>query len=132
MSEAIQVEKSFNEFFLTVKDLVRNNDTCSPDGYLKWSKVEFQLHTSFQEKKEAIHVAMCDSVDTPTVLHHMRALVTVSNNYISDCQTPNVCLLTQIAKYLTWLLKVFGVCKENDGIGFPLDNAAGSGDQVIQ
>ena len=33
------------EFFLTVKDLVRNNDTCSPDGYLKWSKVEFQLHT---------------------------------------------------------------------------------------
>ena len=29
-------------------------------------------------------------------------------------------------------MQVFGVCKENDGIGFPLDNAAGSGDQVIQ
>lgn len=47
-----------------------------------------------------------DSVDTPTVLHHMRALVTLSNSYISECKAPNVCLLIQIAKYLTYLLKV--------------------------
>ena len=78
---------------------------------------------SFDEKKEAIHIALCgtcscymfiscifimveDSVDTPTVLHHMRALVTLSNSYISECKAPNVCLLIQIAKYLTYLLKV--------------------------
>ena len=35
------------EFFLTVKDLARSNDTCHPDGYVKWTKAEFQLHTRF-------------------------------------------------------------------------------------
>ena len=35
------------EFFLTVKDLARSNDTCRPDGYVKWTKAEFQLHTRF-------------------------------------------------------------------------------------
>ena len=47
-----------------------------------------------------------DSIDTPTVLHHMRALVTFSNSYMSECEMPNICLLSQIAKYLTYLFKV--------------------------
>ena len=32
------------EFFLTVKDLSRTNDTTTPDGYLKWTSAEFKLH----------------------------------------------------------------------------------------
>ena len=47
-----------------------------------------------------------DSVDTPTVLHHMRGLVTLSNSYISEHAAANVSSLIQIAKYLTYLLKV--------------------------
>lgn len=76
----------------------------------------------------------------------MRALVTISNSYMSECEMPNICLLSQIAKYLTYLFKVmlfmvirvvryiniqvFGVCKENDVIGFPVEDGGNSKDQV--
>lgn len=65
---------------------------------------------SFYEKKAAIHEALCDNIDTRSVLEEMRSLVSQSNSYIaakkSSRQMPNRLLLENISSYLTQMLKV--------------------------
>lgn len=67
------------------------------------------LH-SFYDKKAAIHEALCDNIDTRSVLEEMRSLVSQSNSYIaakkSSRQMPNRLLLENISSYLTQMLKV--------------------------
>lgn len=65
---------------------------------------------SFFEKKAAVHEAMCDNIDTRTVLEEMRSLVSQCNSYIagkkSARQMPNRTLLENISIYLTQMFKV--------------------------
>lgn len=65
---------------------------------------------SFYDKKAAIHEALCDNIDTRSVLEEMRSLVSQSNSYIaakkSSRQMPNRLLLENISSYLSQMLKV--------------------------
>jgi cysteinyl-tRNA synthetase len=117
MKEAIQFEKAMNEFFLSVKDLLRDHPK-GREGFSKWTEREKQLNNKFYEKCSLIHSALCDSIDTSTVLKNMKELVSISYSYINEPQTtPNPRLLEQIAHYLTHLLKVFGVIPSHEDIG---------------
>lgn len=75
----------------------------------------------YHERRGLIHMALCDSVDTPTVMRLIREIITFSNTYMNDpaLTTPNAKLLESIAQYVTYLLKVFGVINTNEPIGFP-------------
>jgi len=68
------------------------------------------LLSSFYERKSAVHEALCDNVDTRSVLEEMRSLVSQSNSYIAGRKgaklLPNRMLLDSIAVYLTAMLKV--------------------------
>ena len=77
----------------------------------------------YREKKGLIHLALCDSLDTPTVIKHIRELITNSNTYMNaqSSPTPNAKLLENIAQYVSYLLKVFGVINTNESIGFPVE-----------
>ena len=59
-----------------------------------------------------MHEALCDNVDTRTVLEEMRALVSQCNLYMAARKAarrrPNRALLESIARYLTHMLKVGG------------------------
>lgn len=120
MREAQHCEKLFNEFFLTVKDLLRKQ----PKGvasYLKFTDREKQLLAQLTDTEVAVHRALCDSVDTPQAMRVMKELVTTSNIYLSEqTSSPNARLLQNIAKYLTDMLRVFGVVPEDSSLGFPV------------
>lgn len=66
--------------------------------------------SSFYEKKESVHGALCDNIDTRTALEEMRALVGQSNTYMAARKSakllPNRMLLQSIAHYLTDMFKV--------------------------
>lgn len=66
--------------------------------------------SSFYEKKESVHEALCDNIDTRTALEEMRALVGQSNTYMAARKSakllPNRMLLESIAHYLTDMFKV--------------------------
>lgn len=76
-----------------------------------WLTLPF-LPFSFYDKKAAVHEALCDNVDTRTVLEEMRALVSRCNLYMAARKAarrrPNRALLESIALYLTHMLKVGG------------------------
>lgn len=58
----------------------------------------------------AVHEALCDNIDTRTVLEEMRALVGQCNLYMAARKAvrrrPNRAVLQSIAQYLTHMLKV--------------------------
>uniref|UniRef100_A0A8B9VCG9 Cysteine--tRNA ligase, cytoplasmic n=2 Tax=Anas TaxID=8835 RepID=A0A8B9VCG9_9AVES len=123
MESAIQYEKFMNEFFLNVKDILRA-PTDVTGQFQKWENQEAELNKNFYDKKAAIHEALCDNIDTRSVLEEMRSLVSQSNSYIaakkSSRQMPNRLLLENISSYLTQMLKIFGAIESDDVIGFPV------------
>ena len=70
----------------------------------------FRFPFSFYDKKAAVHEALCDNVDTRTVLEEMRALVGQCNLYMAARKAarrrPNRALLESVARYLTHMLQV--------------------------
>uniref|UniRef100_A0A8C0CS43 Cysteine--tRNA ligase, cytoplasmic n=1 Tax=Balaenoptera musculus TaxID=9771 RepID=A0A8C0CS43_BALMU len=119
MESALQCEKLLNEFFLNVKDLLRAPVVrLTPPAFL------FRFPFSFYDKKAAVHEALCDNVDTRTVLEEMRALVGQCNLYMAARKAarrrPNRALLESIARYLTHMLQIFGVIEEESSLGFPI------------
>ncbi|KAM9329561.1 LOW QUALITY PROTEIN: cysteine--tRNA ligase, cytoplasmic-like [Gastrophryne carolinensis] len=130
MESAVQYEKFLNEFFLNVKDILRA-PTDITGRFVRRESQEIDLNNSFYNKKLSIHTAMCDNIDTRTVMEEMRSLVSQSNSYIAAKKSaklpPNRMLLESIGTYLTSMLKVFGAIEGEEPIGFPV---GGSGQNV--
>ncbi|XP_059566682.1 cysteine--tRNA ligase, cytoplasmic [Myotis daubentonii] len=129
MESALQYEKFMNEFFLNVKDLLRAPVDVTGQ-FEKWEEEEAVLNESFYDKKTAVHEALCDNVDTRTVLEEMRALVSQCNLYMAARKAarrrPNRVLLESIARYLTHLLQIFGAIEEESSLGFPVGGPGSS------
>ncbi|XP_069327936.1 cysteine--tRNA ligase, cytoplasmic isoform X2 [Eulemur rufifrons] len=129
MESALQYEKFMNEFFLNVKDVLRA-PVDAAGQFEKWDEEEAELNRNFYEKKMAVHEALCDNIDTRTVLEEMRALVSQCNLYMAARKaarrTPNRALLEHIALYLTRMLKIFGAIEEESSLGFPVGGPGSS------
>ena len=66
-----------------------------------------------------------DSIDTPTVMKHLRELIGVCNIYCAEQDThPNCPLLETIATYCTRILQIFGIVPTDSKIGYPLESTA--------
>ncbi|WKY05404.1 hypothetical protein Q1695_005982 [Nippostrongylus brasiliensis] len=136
MERALQFEKISNEFFLLVKDLLRKHyKPDSPKGYVKYGARELQIVEEFRSIKKDIHTALCDSVDTRTVIEKLRELIGIGNAYINEKEkensTPNCLLLRNIASFITNLFTVFGVVPMSGEIGFPIEREAGVGSEEM-
>ncbi|XP_001648945.2 cysteine--tRNA ligase, cytoplasmic [Aedes aegypti] len=131
MEMAVQYERFLNEFFLNVKDLTRHVVSGKPrDQFNLWTPVEADLQQKLNATKDAVHVALCDNIDTRSALDAVRDLVSHSNVYIRDHKNElNALLLRRIAGYITDLLHIFGAINgPRGGIGFPVGGSAGSAD----
>ncbi|XP_011312367.1 cysteine--tRNA ligase, cytoplasmic [Fopius arisanus] len=124
MDMAVQYEKFLNEFFLNVKCQIRSLGAGTTlETFVKWNKPELELNKKLSAAKDAIHTALCDNIDTRTVLDVIRELVGHCNIYIKQVNSPtNTLLLRDIAVYITKIFTIFGaITTPNDGIGFPIE-----------
>lgn len=113
-----------------MKDLTRHLQTVDrpTKQFNEWTPLEGSLQTKLNDAKKAIHVALCDNIDTRTALDVARELVTQCNIYIRDVSngstTLNALLLRRIAAYVTDLLHIFGaIAGPRGGIGFPMEGS---------
>jgi len=123
MEKALIYEKMLNEFFLNVKTHLRSMKQLNYlDAYSKFDEHDLALNERFSKNKKEIHLALCDSVDTPTVMEQIRQLVSSTNIYMNTANaTVNRLLLRNIAVYITRLINIFGLnssTSSNDDIGF--------------
>lgn len=70
-----------------------------------------------------------DNIDTKSVLDTIRECISACNVYLRDCDATklNANLLLNIAKYITGILKIFGI-KTAEEIGFPVCDGSSSND----
>ncbi|KAK2157413.1 hypothetical protein LSH36_192g03015 [Paralvinella palmiformis] len=127
MKEALNYERLANEFFLTVKDILRKMPSTGPGLFSKWFEEEQNLNDKFMQCRGTAHDALCDSVDTRSCMDAFRELITSTNIYIDSRvkvgSSPNGLLLKNIAKYITDMFKIFGTIEGDQTIGFPVTGA---------
>lgn len=121
MDMAIQMEKLFNEFFLTVKDALRSGYDEGCGGV--WDEQEQQLSNKLTAAKEQVHAALCDNIDTRSALDALRELVGAAHVYLRQTAPRPSPLLAAAARYVTDILHVFGAVEgPRGGIGFPVSD----------
>ncbi|BFZ05121.1 hypothetical protein BsWGS_08159 [Bradybaena similaris] len=123
MEVALEFERTLNEFFLTVKDCIRSVPSSGINAWAKWTQEEVKLNEKLLQKRQAVHEALCDNVDTRTAMENIRELISSGNSYISLARSqqrqPNRTLLLNTASYITDLLRIFGAIPKEQSIGFP-------------
>jgi cysteinyl-tRNA synthetase len=128
MQETIQIEQTIKNYFDNTKALVNkvNNDgsrnaTEAADGSIthRYNENEKKLVDMLNTKQDAVHAALCDSINTPIVMDEVMDMINQTNKYMAGgARSVNVLLLEKVAKWITGLLKVFGVANKGAEIGF--------------
>lgn len=124
MEKALIYEKMLNEFFLNIKTHLRSMKQLNhSDAYGKFAEHDIALNERFSAIKKQIHLALCDSIDTPSVMENIRQLISATNIYMNTSNsTINSLVLRNISVYITRLLDIFGLNLSSpavdNGIGF--------------
>ncbi|OWF41686.1 Cysteine--tRNA ligase, cytoplasmic [Mizuhopecten yessoensis] len=128
MEVALKYEKSFNEFFLTVKDVLRMTPSTGLASFEKWTDDELQMNETYLAMRRDVHAALCDSINTRQTMEVMREAMSACNIYMTKCKVdkrfPNRKLLKNMATYITDMLRIYGAIETETVIGFPQGGAA--------
>eukprot|EP01096_Ripella_sp_DP13-Kostka_P007094 TRINITY_DN2583_c0_g1_i1.p1 TRINITY_DN2583_c0_g1~~TRINITY_DN2583_c0_g1_i1.p1 ORF type:complete len:927 (+),score=491.36 TRINITY_DN2583_c0_g1_i1:55-2781(+) len=114
-------ERTFADFFLNVRKVLRKQ-AVQIESNLKWNADDRKLHQTFLDTKDQVHQAFLDGINTPRVIELLKQIIGQVNLYITrpvDQQKSQV--LIQIVKYVTHILRVFGLVDGDDDedFGFP-------------
>jgi cysteinyl-tRNA synthetase len=125
MTQAVNIEKIFSEYFHNVKAVLRR---LGISGSQHLGIREHALITHLEAAKASVHSALMDDFDTPRAITALLELIRESNKYSEEdgCLASSV-LLTNLARYITSILKIFGLVQDSSEIGFPLDSSAEGG-----
>lgn len=126
MEIAVKYEKLLSEFFLNVKDMIRQKKSTEMS---KFTQRDLDLSLKFYETKKNVHAALCDNIDTKSALDAIREVISNANIYIREVTDINTQLLEEIAIFITNLLKIFGAIIDGSkkSIGFPISSGDASG-----
>jgi cysteinyl-tRNA synthetase len=121
MDIAVNQDKKFNEFFLTIQTTLRSISD-NPQAPEKWTKDERDLLDQLFERKRKVHKALCDNLDTPEVIKILNEVVDVTNLYLrSHVQHPNGPVLRTVAQFVTDMMKIFGMI--DDKLGYSVSES---------
>ena len=68
-------EKKVNELFLQIKHIMRTTPSHGVAAFQKCNEEETELNEQLRKCKEDVHRALCDNIDTRTVLMSIQDLV---------------------------------------------------------
>ena len=145
MTQAVNIEKIFAEYFHNVKALLRRlGDVSSTSQYV--GPAEEAMFEQLEATKSQVRSALLDDFDTPSAVSFLAELVKECNKYMEkgtgsaggssgESTTAAVVnpissvVLTSVAKFVTSILRTFGLVPSGADVGFPLmDSSAGSTD----
>lgn len=126
LAQAVSIERSFNEFFLNVKATLRRVGPHA-SGPQHLGPREHAMTLILETAKVNVRADLADDFDTPRAIQHLIELMKECNKYVEESGASLVgAILISVAKYITFILGVFGLVPDHD-IGFPLgDGSAGA------
>ena len=124
-------EKKVNELFLTIKHILRTTPSHGVAAFQKWNEEEIRLKEQLSKCQTDVHRALCDNIDTRTVLMSIQDLVVNTNYYIECTRAANKSkvqetvqnrgLLEKVAIYITRIFDILGL-EMDRRIGFASAN----------
>jgi len=123
MTEAVSAEKTFTEYFHNVKAALRQSGA---KGQQKVAVKEKALLNQLEACKVAVTAALMDDFDTPLAVTLLAALVKDSYKYCEAEGEISSVILGSVARYITSMLRTFGLASGSAEIGFPLEGGADS------
>ncbi|OMH81736.1 Cysteine-tRNA ligase, cytoplasmic, partial [Zancudomyces culisetae] len=109
LHEAISAESFVLNFFTNLDAKIRSFAPPSASSTSHdHNSAEADLIADLFNTQQAVHSALCDSFDTPSVLKLLLSLINKANIYLSSTSFSPSPLLS-ISKYLTFIFDVFGV-----------------------
>jgi cysteinyl-tRNA synthetase len=108
MTEAVEKDKRYTEFFLNLKANMRVHGITEEQ---KWNEKDFELFNLFQEKKKLVHQHLCNNFYTPGVIHDIDILISAVNTYMSK-DPIKYPLLNSIGDYIIFIYKCLGLAYE--------------------
>lgn len=129
MTQAVNIERSFNEFFLNAKATLRRVGPHASGPQHLGPRSQAMIAT-LEAAKVSVRADLADDFDTPRAVQHLLELMKECNKYVEESgSTMAGSVLVAVAKYVTYVLSVFGLVPDAD-IGFPLGGDAGGGVDV--
>jgi len=116
----VSIDKIFSEYFHNVKAVLRR---LGSDGPQHVGESEKSLLQSLEDAKECVRAALMDDFDTPKAVTHLLELIRHCNRAIEKEETISTVVLTNVARYITSILRTFGLVSDAIEIGFPLGDA---------
>lgn len=136
MTQAASVDRIFSEFFHNVKAALRKL-AAVPGGSAQFvGPQEEALLERSEAARAAVRAHLLDDFDTPKAVNALTELVRDTNKYLeSRGASGSSVVLTGVARYVTSMLRTFGLVQDGVDIGFPMggggtagaDGAAASG-----
>lgn len=140
MSQAVSIEKIFSEFFHNVKAVLRSLGSTSESPQYVGPQEEAMLE-KVESAKAAVRAQLMDDFDTPRAVASLVELVGDCNKYMKagssgvndkGAEVLSSVVLFSAARYVTSMLRVFGLVSGSGDIGFSSSAAGeegGSGGQ---
>ena len=124
MNHAVSIDKIFSEFFHNVKAVLRR---LGSDGPQHIGEPEKLLLQALEDAKEGVRSSLMDDFDTPRAVTFLLDLIRESNRSIEKDEAISSAVLTDVARYITSVLRTFGLVADGIEVGFPLGGDAASG-----
>lgn len=117
LTQAVNIEKIFVEYFHNVKALLRRLGVAGPQHV---GEREQKVLSEFESSKEAVRAALMDDFDTPRAIGVLTELIRVSNRYVEDSTAViSSIVVGSVARYVTSILRTLGLVQEaGNDIGF--------------
>ncbi|KAL1922183.1 uncharacterized protein VTP21DRAFT_9722 [Calcarisporiella thermophila] len=138
MTETISVETALNNFFTNVKAIVAEHRSQGlhvlSEGSHQYRKDEKGLMDTLLEKQRLVHLALCDNLNTPAVISEIMDLVSTTNVYLKRGRRElNVPVVEKVARWITSLMKTFGLADEGATIGWGNvgENGVGNTEELV-
>lgn len=128
-------EKSVNELFLTVKHIMRTTPSHGVEAFQKWNEDEIALNDQLHQCMVEVHKALCDNIDTHSVMMSLKELVSNTNIYIEnkrkDRPTHNRALLKNVATFITRMFDILGLIGKPEEVGFPTSGQSANMEELV-
>jgi cysteinyl-tRNA synthetase len=117
MNHAVSIDKIFSEYFHNVKAVLRR---LGLDGPQHLGEAEMALLKSMEEAKGGVRASLLDDFDTPKSVTFLLELIRECNRYLEkEDNGISTIIITNVARYITSILRTFGLVPDSIEIGFP-------------
>ncbi|RNF26338.1 putative cysteinyl-tRNA synthetase [Trypanosoma conorhini] len=115
IDEARERERVLRAFFGSVDVVLRKDAWGETQGFNAHDRRLSELYSTVED---TVHGALQNNLDTPAAMDALMELVGATNQYLLSGERTSGTLVQKVGRYVTRMLRVFGVVEGGDVVGF--------------